>query len=329
MTAPPRRRRHTRAFTLVELLVVIGIIAALIGILLPVLSGVQSRGRDIKCQSNLRQIVQLFITYAAENKGSLPYAWYPLNNWDINNPGPVQGDDFISWASIVSKMSRGKGGQIEDGLISSPFNAPFLKCPEAAMVQNQLVTYVVSLSMMPGPYDDEVTMGAAPPAYPTAKPAKVSNLFSHNILIHDTAVLPNSDENVGYLSNADVDGQRIWAGAITAQWRYYDPADVYASFPPGALGNNQPVRLNVGSNIYKNIDPAAAGFPYQGNLRFRHNKETACNVGYSDGHVGQIIGKFKKDKTLDSVGGIPRHDALRKYFMPKWPAGVNRDPNQP
>ena len=61
------RRKPPHAFTLVELLVVIGIIAILIGLLLPVLAGVQARGRDIKCQANLRSIVQAMYAYAAEN----------------------------------------------------------------------------------------------------------------------------------------------------------------------------------------------------------------------------------------------------------------------
>src|SRR3954470_14083772 len=62
-----------RAFTLVELLVVIGIIAVLIGILLPVMSSVQGRARDLKCQVNLRQIGIALRGYAEENKGTYPY----------------------------------------------------------------------------------------------------------------------------------------------------------------------------------------------------------------------------------------------------------------
>ena len=60
-----------KAFTLVELLVVIGVIAVLIGILLPTLSGAQGRARDIQCQSNLRQVGQALFMYANDNQGWL------------------------------------------------------------------------------------------------------------------------------------------------------------------------------------------------------------------------------------------------------------------
>ncbi|MGH7178803.1 MAG: type II secretion system protein, partial [Tepidisphaeraceae bacterium] len=66
-------KRARGGFTLVELLVVIGIIAVLIGVLLPVLSKVQTQARATQCSSNLRTCVQMMIIYAAENKGSLPF----------------------------------------------------------------------------------------------------------------------------------------------------------------------------------------------------------------------------------------------------------------
>ncbi|MEM7806889.1 MAG: prepilin-type N-terminal cleavage/methylation domain-containing protein [Planctomycetota bacterium] len=58
--------RPARAFTLVELLVVIGIIALLVGILLPVLSTARSSGIDVVCRNNLRQIYTAQSLYAED-----------------------------------------------------------------------------------------------------------------------------------------------------------------------------------------------------------------------------------------------------------------------
>jgi prepilin-type processing-associated H-X9-DG protein len=333
---------------LVELLVVIGIIAALIGILLPVLSGVQARGRDLKCQSNIRQICQAILGYCAENKGSMPYGFYwnrsvnhlhpqgnpdpyaTQNTWQAagDNPGssgdPDNSAPFISWASMVGKyMVKRAGGDNDD--INFP---PVLLCPEAQQEHDHVVSYVINMIVGVAPIYER-QLAAAPRAQ--ISPPKQTLMLKETAIIWDTPIKPNWQNNVGYLMGADIDGQRFWNGASIPQFRYYRDSDPFGRLPPGAFGQNRPVQLDVGSVVYENRDSQPSeSWPWQGNLRFRHGKGTQCNVGFADGSVRQFTGKFNSNKRLRDNTPLTRsHDALRRYFMIKWPPGVPAAPGTP
>jgi type II secretory pathway pseudopilin PulG len=71
-----------RAFSLLELLVVIGIIIALAGLLLPVFSHVREEAKRVQCVSNLRQLTTAWLAYAGDNQRHLcSSAPGPFNNW--------------------------------------------------------------------------------------------------------------------------------------------------------------------------------------------------------------------------------------------------------
>jgi prepilin-type N-terminal cleavage/methylation domain-containing protein len=73
-------RRAKFGFTLVELLVVIGIIALLIAILLPALQKARTTAMNVQCESNLRQLTLGWVMYCTNNKDwSIPYALTPPN----------------------------------------------------------------------------------------------------------------------------------------------------------------------------------------------------------------------------------------------------------
>src|SRR4051812_44494338 len=68
--------KRSNAFTLVELLVVIGIIALLIALLLPALSVARQNAQTVNCLSNLRQLAVAAQTYCGQYRGSFPIAQY-------------------------------------------------------------------------------------------------------------------------------------------------------------------------------------------------------------------------------------------------------------
>jgi prepilin-type N-terminal cleavage/methylation domain-containing protein/prepilin-type processing-associated H-X9-DG protein len=90
-----------KGFTLVELLVVIGIIAVLISVLLPALTSARRSADNIKCQSNLRQIGASLIMYMGASNGICPPAEFSrYTTFD----GPA-----IYWANILSENKYLKG----------------------------------------------------------------------------------------------------------------------------------------------------------------------------------------------------------------------------
>lgn len=102
------------AFTLVELLVVIGIIAVLVAILLPALNKARIESQRIVCMSNLRQLGMAHITYANDNKGKFIYTPEMVTAGDFTNTcyvlvggkmGTLGGFTYRPWQKGLNKYA--------------------------------------------------------------------------------------------------------------------------------------------------------------------------------------------------------------------------------
>src|SRR5579859_5050251 len=119
-----RRAFHKsrKAFTLVELLVVVGIVIALVGLLLPVLGGAREQARRAQCLSNLRQLTTAWIAYAHDNESHICSADLGLSwSWC----GPTTGHNAINGDALFPQL------QLENGVLWSYLkDVKVYRCPD-------------------------------------------------------------------------------------------------------------------------------------------------------------------------------------------------------
>ena len=125
---PSGRRDQRSGFTLVELLVVIGIIAVLIGILLPALNKARRQARAVQCASNMRQVASALLMYTNANKGRL----IPVQ---VSTPSTIYPQGFW-WANelVMQKYITAPNYYNQDGSTAINTSSAFY-CPEGQFEQ--------------------------------------------------------------------------------------------------------------------------------------------------------------------------------------------------
>lgn len=127
-------KRTAKAFTLVELLVVIGIIALLISILLPALTKARRQANTVKCSSNMKMIALAVISYIQDNKGKMP----PDLIYSLG-PGNPYPDGFFWAAELVhQRYITAPYLTYANNIAYAPQNGSVFQCPEGISPQDNI-----------------------------------------------------------------------------------------------------------------------------------------------------------------------------------------------
>ncbi len=278
-----------RAFTLVELLVVIGIIALLISILLPTLNRARGSATSIKCASNLRSVGQGLAIYANTYGGQLPFGY-----WDGTAPGTggYNADAASDWTLLVNGELDDSDGSTVATATRTGNMREFFRCPVAPVEATDVIapTYSAHPRLMPDldMRDAYAEQSAAGPKY--LKPYKLAQIKE-----------PTEKANV-FCASIQPDGGGTGRYAASPHAYRLDASRISPGYPVGIttwLTDNYNVATVTYLRPDANLDISAANpaslntdTPENwGNIRYRHGDDDKTNVLFVDGHTSSFTFK--------------------------------------
>jgi prepilin-type processing-associated H-X9-DG protein len=296
------RRERSGAFTLVELLVVIGIIAVLIGVLLPALARARQSANQTKCMANLRSIGQAIYIYAQYNQGSLPFGFVvDGSTTPVNINGGVWASAQTEWTelllSVLNRQGTDQSQQIKATDSDQRSRGLFI-CPEVARGSSSadfITHYSAHPRIMPDlqTKDFSKIVGFTLPYIKGRRLASIKNSSDMVILFDGTM------NNTTYMAHSVAEG----LDSIGINNPPYLTTNMKgATAPRNDPGTPVDMTPEAGTPADFNIDSNNNA----GNIRFRHMNNTQANCLLVDGHVQAF--KLKKTTDLKNATDLQRRN---------------------
>jgi len=284
---------HSRhAFTLVELLVVIGIIAVLIGILLPALGRARAQAKVVACQANMREIGTAFQMYAIQWKGSLPPGFYEIA------PTPPSTVAVVRWVDLLQGTLAPKYGiNSSDSFFTNAKDSKLRQifvCPDVAgdVAPEAFCTYLTHPRLVPQLIKEGQPTGGLDwltwePYYYNrglVKKVKTPYKLSRIKRASEIALMWEAGMEVNTATGKFDLPQGLPVANQIDKNKYYvagspNLTDDYSGF---TLKPNDPVDLIQGFQGRETNKDNNSNYQQ---IRFRHVKDTVGNALFVDGHV--------------------------------------------
>src|SRR5688572_26462168 len=102
-------QHRSRAFTLIELVVVMVIAALAAAMLIRTTIKVRGRMGEVSCQGNMRQLLSALQMYNNDHNGSMPYGWYYVNSHPVTWENNGKTEDRVQWPTELNRYFNTSG----------------------------------------------------------------------------------------------------------------------------------------------------------------------------------------------------------------------------